>query len=126
MARCWVAELHLVRIMQRALVQLVVTFLASQLMAQSPPALKIAITRSGAITADGKSTTLDALLSVLRDLAAKKGVVWYYREAPESDPHPNALKVLSAIVDQDLPVRLSRKPDYSDTIDDKGRSVPSK
>ena len=95
-----------------------------QLMADSRKVLKIAITASGQITADGRPTTLDALIPILRDLAKNKGEVWYYREAPKADPHPNAMKVLSAIVDQNLPVRLSSKPDYSDSIDDKGRSVP--
>jgi len=64
------------------------------------------------------------LIPILRELSKEKGEVWYYREAPETEPHPNAMKVLSAIVDQNLPVRLSSKPDYSDSIDDKGRSVP--
>jgi hypothetical protein len=67
-------SLRLVRPVQRALVTIVITFLAAQLMAQSPPVLKIAITRSGAISADGEPTTLDALLPILRDLAAKKAL----------------------------------------------------
>ena len=98
--------------------------LAVQLMAESRKVLKIAITASGEITADGRPTSLEALIPILRELAKNKGEVWYYREAPQADPHPNAMKVLSAIVDQNLPVRLSSRPDYSDSIDDKGRSVP--
>ena len=98
--------------------------LAVQLMAESRKALKIAITASGEITADGHPTSLEALIPILRELAKNKGEVWYYREAPQADPHPNAMKVLSAIVDENLPVRLSSRPDYSDSIDDKGRSVP--
>jgi biopolymer transport protein ExbD len=90
----------------------------------APKVLKIAITANGQISADGRPTTLDALIPVLRELAKNKGGVWYYREAPQADPHPNAMKVLSAIVDENLPIRLSTKPDYSDTVDDKGRSVP--
>ena len=92
--------------------------------ADSRKVLKVAITAGGQITADGHPTTLDALIPMLRELAKNKGEVWYYREAPEADPHPNAMKVLEAIVDQNLPVLLSTKPDYSDSVDDKGRSVP--
>ena len=92
--------------------------------ADSRKVLKVAITAGGQITADGRPTTLDALIPMLRELAKNKGEVWYYREAPEADPHPNAMKVLEAIVDQNLPVLLSTKPDYSDSVDDKGRSVP--
>ena len=94
-----------------------------QLMADSRKVLKIAITASGQITADGRPTTIEALISILQELAKNKGKVWYYREAPLADPHPNAMKVLKAIVHCNLPVLLSSKPDYSDSIDDKGRSV---
>ena len=119
-----VADLVLVRPMNRVVVFLFVTIFACHLMAESPPVLKITVSRSGEITADGTPTNVDALVLLLRDLAAKKGAVWYYREAPEAEPHPNALKVLNAIVDQKLPVRLCAKPDFSDAIEDKGRSVP--
>jgi biopolymer transport protein ExbD len=93
-------------------------------MADSRKVLKIAITATGQITADGQPTTIEALIPILRELAKEKAEVWYYREASETEPHPNAMKVLSAVVDQNLPVRLSSKPDYSDSTDDKGRSVP--
>ena len=94
------------------------------LTADSRKVLKVAITAGGQITADGHPTTLDSLIPMLRELAKDKGEVWYYREVPEADPHPNAMKVLEAIVDKNLPVLLSTKPDYSDSVDDKGRSVP--
>jgi hypothetical protein len=94
------------------------------IMADSPKVLKIAVTSSGQIIANGSPTTLEALAPLLSDLAKNLGEVWYYRDVPKEEPHPNALKVLSAIIDHNLSVRLSSKPDYSDTIDDKGRSVP--
>ena len=101
----------------------VIVALTFQLMAEPQKVLKVAITASGEVTADGRPTTLEALIPILRELAKNKGEVWYYREASKADPHPNVMKVLSAIVDHNLPVRLSSKPDYSDSIDDKGRSV---
>src|ERR1700756_3265387 len=90
--------------------------LTFQLMADSRKVLKIAITASGQISADGRPTTLEALIPTLHELAKNEGEVWYYREAPQDDPHPNAMKVLSAIADNNLPVRLSSKPDYSDSV----------
>jgi biopolymer transport protein ExbD len=102
---------------------LVFTF---HVVADSRKVLKIAITESGQISANGRPTTIEALSPMLRELARNKGEVWYYRQKPEADPHPNAMKVLKAIVDQNLPIRLSTKPDYSDSVDDKGRSVPRK
>ena len=109
-----------VRLVSAALI-VALTF---QVVANSRKILKISITTSGQITADGRPTTIEALIPTLRELAKNKGEVWYYREAPETDPHPNAMKVLEAIVNCDLPILLSTKPDYSDSVDDKGRSIP--
>jgi hypothetical protein len=95
-----------------------------QLMAEPSKVLKIAVTTDGHVTADGRVVSIEALTPILCDLEKSKGSVWYYREAAGADPHPNALKVLSAIIDHNLPVSLSTKPDYSDAVDDKGRSVP--
>jgi hypothetical protein len=36
-----------------------------------------------------------------------------------------AEKVIRLIVEAELPVRISSKPDYSDYIDAEGRSVPA-
>lgn len=94
------------------------------LVADLPTIVKIAVHADGRITADGRAVSVDALAPILRDLAKNKGEVWYYREAAQSEPHPNALQVLKLIVDNSLPVSLSTKPDYSDVIDDKGRSAP--
>jgi hypothetical protein len=77
--------------------------LTFHLMAESQKVLKVAITAKGEITADGRPTSLEALIPILRELAKNKGEVWYYREASEGDPHPNAMKVLSAIVDRIFP-----------------------
>jgi hypothetical protein len=102
----------------------IVVAFSIQLMAEPSKVLKIAVTADGHVTADGRAVSIDALTPILRDLAKSQGTVWYYREAVGAEPHPNALKVLSAIVDHNLPVSLSTKPDYSDAVDDKGRSVP--
>ena len=92
-------------------------------MAESRPTLKISISRGGEITADGEATTLEALVPRFRDLAAKQGIIWYYSGASkEAQPHPNALKVLKAILEQKLLVRESSKPDFSDVVLVAGRS----
>ena len=108
---------RLIRILSAA----AIVALMFQVIAESRKVLKVAITASGQIMADGRPTTIEALVPILRELAKNKGEVWYYREAPEADPHPNAMKVLEAIVDQGLPILFSTKPDYSDSVDDKGR-----
>ena len=111
---------RLVRIVSAA----VIIAVAFQVIGDSRKVLKVAIRADGHITADGRHTTLEALIPILHQLAKDHGEVWYYREAPEADPHPNAMKVLKAIIDEDLPILLSTKPDYSDSVDENGRSVP--
>ena len=92
-------------------------------MAESHPTLKISISPSGEITADGKATTLEALVPRFCDLAAKQGIIWYYSGASKgAQPHPNAFKVLNAILEQKLLVRDSSKPDFSDVVLVAGRS----
>jgi hypothetical protein len=54
--------------------------LAFQLMADSRKVLKIAITASGQISADGHPITIEGLIPILRELAKEKGEVWYYRK----------------------------------------------
>jgi hypothetical protein len=94
------------------------------LMAEPAKVLKIAVTTDGRVTADGRPVSIDALRPILRDLAKSKGEIWYYREAAQAEPHPYAMRVLSAIVEHNLPISFSTKPDYSDVVDDKGRSAP--
>jgi hypothetical protein len=53
-------------------------------------------------------------------------VVWYYRENPTDEPHPNAMKVIEQVAQNKLPIRLSMRPDYSDAVDDKGVSHPGR
>jgi hypothetical protein len=57
-------------------------------------------------------------------LAEHKGTVWSYREAAQTEPHPNALRIMSMVADYGLPISLSTKPDYSNVVDGKGRSSP--
>lgn len=84
--------------------------------------LKVAVFADGRITVDGSATTLEALRDSLKRLASDKGEVWYYREAGQSEPPPQAMAVMQAVVDNQLPIRLSTKPDYSDAVGVDGRA----
>jgi hypothetical protein len=78
---------------------------------------KVAVSRAGVITLNGREATINEVRDALAKLAASKGVVWYYREAAdEEEPHPNAMLVISAIVEARLPVSLSTKPDFSNVV----------
>src|SRR5215469_6096384 len=88
---------------------------------QSPVApnasvLKVAVFADGRLTVDGSASTVLALRESLRSLGEKHGVVWYYREAGLQEPPPIATEVMKAVVEARLPIRLSSRPDYSDSI----------
>jgi C-terminal processing protease CtpA/Prc len=89
------------------------------------PAAKIKIRRDGVVSLDDKAVSLDELKAALSKLKQSPGSsVWYYRENPAGEPHPNAMQVLKLIVDAKLPIRLSTKPDFSDFVGADGRPHP--
>ena len=87
--------------------------------------IKVKVTADGEITADGQPVTLEQLSAKCADLKKAGGEVWYHRENPAGDPHPNAMKVIELVAENKLPVKLSAKPDFSDVVDDKGVSHPA-
>ena len=88
------------------------------------PVTKVAVSASGAIALNGKRTTLAALDEEFKRLKAQSGVVWYHRENPASEPHPNATAVVQLVIKYQLPVSMSTKPDFSDYVDQTGVSRP--
>ena len=88
--------------------------------------LKIKVSAGGDITVDGQIASLDQTSAKLAEIKKANGVVLYHRENPEGEPHPNAMKVIKLVADNGLPIRLCAKPDFSDSVDDKGLSRPGK
>jgi hypothetical protein len=80
------------------------------------PVLKVAVFADGRLTVDGTAATIQSLQASLNTLSEKDGVVWYYREAGQQEPPPIAMDVMKAVVEARLPIRLSSRPDYSDSI----------
>jgi hypothetical protein len=86
---------------------------------------KIKVNRDGIIRLDDQPVTIDALRASLLKLSqSADAAVWYYRENSAGEPHPNAVLVLQAIVDSRLPVKLSTRPDFSDSVGPGGASNP--
>jgi hypothetical protein len=87
---------------------------------QSPspdaPVVKVAVFADGRLTVDGKPSTIDALRESLHRLSQNKGVVWYYREAGQQEPPPIAMDVMKTVVETRIPICLSSRPDYSDSV----------
>ena len=88
------------------------------------PILKIAVKVDGLVTVNGSPTTIDSLRASLIHLAEQNGVVWYYREAGQSEAPPESDEIIKVVFENRLPIRLSSRPDYSDAIGMDGRPLP--
>ena len=86
--------------------------------------LKVSVLQSGKLLANAAEIRLDELEARLSQIKSQNGVVWYYREGGRGEPPPIAMEVMKLIVKQKLPISLSSKPDFSDTIDERGNSRP--
>jgi hypothetical protein len=87
------------------------------------PVLKVAVFGDGRLTVDGTPSTMPTLRESLRRLSQQHGVVWYYRETGRQDPPAVAMEVIQAVVEARLPIRLSSRPDYFDSIGLDGRPI---
>ena len=78
--------------------------------------LKVSVLADGSLLLNGNATTLPGLSGALQS-AQPGDVVWYYRENAAADGPPIALEVMKLIAGRRLPIRLSTKPDFSDTVE---------
>jgi hypothetical protein len=77
---------------------------------------KVKVDQRGQIFLNERLVSLDELRKAFYDLKQLNGSVWYHRENPEGEPTPEAMSVIKAVIDAQLPIRLSSKPDYSDVV----------
>ena len=91
-------------------------------MAETQPKTEVKVQANGDLFIDGQPTTLDAIDQRFAELAKVKGIVWYYREAGHANPPAVAIEVIKLVVKHRLPISISSKSDFSDTIDNKGVS----
>jgi hypothetical protein len=88
--------------------------------------LKVSVLQSGKILANAGEVGLNDLDTRMSEIKSQNGVVWYYRESGQGEPPPAAMEVMKLIVKHRLPVSMSSKPDFSDTVDAHGNSCPRK
>jgi hypothetical protein len=93
---------------------------------EKPPILKISVNQAGTVLANGNEVSIAELNAELSDLKSQTGVVWYYREAGQEKPPTIAGEVISSLIEYQLPISVSSKPDFSDVIDQDGQSRPRK
>ena len=77
---------------------------------------KVKVLADGTILLDDKEVAIDELQIALTELKDKNGVVWYFCENAAGEPPPQTMAVMKAVVDAKLPIKLSSKPDFSDSI----------
>ena len=81
-----------------------------------PDPLKVSVLADGQLLLDDQPVTLAVLGDAMQRGAEAKAVVWYYRQDADGEPHPAAMEVMKLITANRLPVRLSSKPDFSDSV----------
>jgi biopolymer transport protein ExbD len=86
------------------------------------PIVKLSVLQSGKILIEGTESTIAQVEQRLTKLKSEGGMVWYYREAGQQEPPPEAMQVIKLVVDNGLPVSLSSKPDFSDYVGEDGQT----
>jgi hypothetical protein len=99
---------------------------AAEMKADKNPVLRISVLASGKVLVDGKESSLAEVKKALGKARSQKAVVWYHRESGKGEPPQQAMEVIKLVIENNLPISMSSKPDFSDYIDDKGQSHPRK
>jgi biopolymer transport protein ExbD len=123
------AEMHMLPIRLIAFLVVLASLVGCQKEEAAKPnmnTLKIKVSAAGEITIDGQAASLDQTATKLADLKKANGAVLYHRENPQGEPHPNAMKVIKLVTDNQLPICLCAQADFSDSVDEKGVSRPGK
>jgi GTP cyclohydrolase II len=97
---------------------------AAQANAPQPQVRRISVMATGKILLDRDEVTIAELKKALERVKTQRGIVWYYRESGKGDPPEQAIEVFNLIVEHKVPVSLSTRPDFSDFVDEEGRSQP--
>jgi hypothetical protein len=82
--------------------------------------LKVSVLAGGELLLEGSPVTLTMLAQAIEQAAREKATIWYYRENAAGKMPPVAVEVINLITAHRLPVRLSSKPDFSDSAPDLG------
>ena len=78
--------------------------------------LKVSVLANGAVLLEGNPVTLEALARAMDAAPNGDTHVWYYRENAAGEAPAAAIPVMKLIVERRLPIRLSAKPDFSDSL----------
>jgi hypothetical protein len=88
------------------------------------PIVKVRVYSGGRMTLDDTPISIEGLTAVFVDLKEKGGSVWYYGNRGESEPHPNAMAVVQAVIEARLPISFSSEEDFSNVVLPEGTTKP--
>lgn len=91
-------------------------------LAQPSPVARVSALASGKLLLNGSPVEWAAIEAEFQRIRKFQGAVWYYCENPQAEPPPQVVAVIKLVVQYGLPVSMSSKPDFTDYIDENGRS----
>jgi hypothetical protein len=101
---------------------------ASAAMTECPGAIYVVMNKQGDVQIDRKPVAIADVDRELARLRPAAHFVMYYREnagvIPSGQASSNIHAVMDSVMKLGLPLTLSSKPDFSDTIDGQGDSYP--
>ena len=83
--------------------------------------LKVSVFRDGRVNINGKELSIDDAVQQIGAASSSDSLVYYYREAGQEEPHPNASKIIASVIDANLAISLSSEPDFSTYVDENGQ-----
>ncbi len=87
--------------------------------------IKIKVLLSGKIIInDVQIISFEELQRALRKLKKEQSIIWFYRESAQFQANERAMEVFDFIVQNKFPISLSSKSDFSDYVDENGKSRP--
>ena len=110
--------------LNRIIIAIALCLVALASSAQSSPVARVSALTSGKLLLNGSPADLATLDAEFERIKKLGGAVWYYRENPQTEPTPQAMAVIKLVVQYSLPISMSSKPDFTDYIDENGRSQP--
>ena len=90
-------------------------------MTKEPGIVKIAVFRNGSVEIDGQALAFDDAIATIQSASGSDTTVYYYREAPQEEPHPNAMKIIETVIQAQLALTFSSEPDFSTMVTPDGR-----
>lgn len=99
--------------------------IATSSFAQDQLPVLVSIPNAKLILLNGKLASLAEVDVALQEASTKQAPLWFYRDY-SAGPNINAIEVLGLAIKYQLTVSLSTKSDFSDYVDDIGRSIPRK